>query len=118
MRKVTPSSGAGHGDRAYEASRARYERYLRTVTFSTVEPAPWRPESPAQRATNSAGPRTLKRRGEAAAVGARGHDLLASSASSARAGGDDDRLAALRALERALDGDPARAPGDALGVAW
>src|SRR5690349_425522 len=38
---------------------------------------------------------------EAPAVGAGGHDLLAPAARAGRAGGDDDRLAALRALQRA-----------------
>ena len=83
------------------------------MTFSTVEPAPWRPESPAQRATNSALPETrklaVKRPPFAPAVttcslqrveprGARGHD---------------DRLAALGAAQRAVDRDPAVAAGTA-----
>src|SRR4051794_22220080 len=51
------------------------------------------------------GARDPEGRGEAPAVGAGGHDLLAPVGRAGLAGGDDDRLAALRPLQRAVDGD-------------
>src|SRR5262245_54228995 len=42
-----------------EGTNAPRPFYFFSVMVSTLEPAPWRPESPAQRATNSAGPLML-----------------------------------------------------------
>src|SRR5262249_51208567 len=47
----------------------------------------------------------VEARGVAAAVGARGHDLLLPARRAGGARAHDDRLAALRALERAVDRD-------------
>src|SRR4051794_1910437 len=51
---VAPSTARARGI-ALE-SRPRAPAAYFTVTLSTLEPAPWRPESPAQRATNCALP--------------------------------------------------------------
>src|SRR4051794_25754056 len=58
---------------------------------------------PARHELRAAG--DLEARRVAAAVGARGHDLLLPARGAGLARADDDRLAALRALERAVDGD-------------
>src|SRR6478672_11728753 len=59
--KVTPRAVRARDIRSESTSvpRPADEPYLRTVTMNTDEPAPWRPESPAQRATNSVLPVAL-----------------------------------------------------------
>ena len=106
--KVTPRSRRARdiAYRGYERPAPADEDYLRSVTVQHTRAGALaaRVAGPAGDELGGAG--DVERRREAAAVGARGHDLLAPVGRADLAGGDDDRLAALGALERALDGDP------------